>query len=422
MVFIAGGLNHKTAPLHVRETLALSNEQQKCLLDALLDSPVVNEALILSTCNRTEIYCDSQDPDFLLPWFAKYWGLTSEQTQTYFYVLHGHKAIHHLLRVATGLDSMMLGESQILGQIKQAFQNADTHGAMGTNLRQIFQFLFGASKRIRNQTGIGLHATSVAFAGAKLIQQHYADISPLSVLLIGSGETASLVAKYLHQQGCRSFTIASRGSEHANKLAAQYAGHMIDIHHLETALLHADIVVTATACPYPFISVAMMQHVLAHRHQPSLFLLDLAVPRDIEPQVGHLPTIRLYNLDDLESLAQEGMQQREAAAQHAEKLINYELQTFIDQHRVVRVKALICDYRSTMQELAEQELQRAMQKLSNGTNQFEVMLEFSQRLIKKFAHIPTIGLRQAALDQRDEILDWAHYLFHNTQQSYEDIT
>jgi len=422
MVFIACGLNHKTAPIEVRETLALSCEQQKILLDALLDLPVVNEAIILSTCNRTEIYCDIQNPDLLLPWFANYWGLSLEQIQAYFYLLVDQDAIKHLLRVGSGLDSMMLGESQILGQIKQAFQSADTHGALGANLRQIFQFLFGASKRIRNQSGIGLHATSVAFAGAKLIQQQCPDASNLSVLLIGSGETATLVTKYLYQQGCRKFTIASRYVEHPNKLAEQYAGQIIDIRNIDTALVKADIVVTATACPYPFISVAMMHSVLAQRLQTPLFLLDLAVPRDIEPLVAQLPNVTLYNLDDLEYLTQEGMQQRKAAALHAEKLIDYELLTFMNSHRALRAKELICDYRSTMQSLAEQELQRAMQKLTNGSNQFEVMLEFSQRLIKKLTHIPTIGLRQAALDQRDEILDLAHYLFHNTQQTYEDIT
>ncbi len=422
MVFIACGLNHKTAPLEIREKLALSLEQQKVLLDALLDLPVINEAIILSTCNRTEIYCDIQNPDLLLPWFANYWHLTLEQIQAYFYLLNDQDAIKHLLRVASGLDSMMLGESQILGQMKQAFQHAEAHGTIGSNLRQIFPFLFGASKRIRNQSGIDQHATSVAFAGAKLIQKQCPDASNLSVLLIGSGETATLVTKYLHQQGCRTFTIASRSSEHSSKLAEQYAGTVIDIQAIDTALVNADIVVTATACPYPFISVTMMRNVLAQRQHKPLFLLDLAVPRDIEPQVGQLSNVTLYNIDDLECLTQEGMQQRQSAALHAEKLINYELQTFMHNHRALRAKELICDYRSTMQTLAEQELQRAMQKLNNGTNQFEVMLEFSQRLIKKFTHIPTIGLRQAALDERDEILDLAHYLFQNTQQSYEDIT
>ena len=197
---------------------------------------------------------------------------------------------------------------------------------------------------------------------------------------------------------------------------------VIDIQAIDTALTKADIVVSATACPYPFISTKMMRTVLAQRPQAPLFLLDLAVPRDIEPDVAQLPNVTLYNVDDLERITQEGIQQRQTAAGHAEKLIDYELQTFMHQHRALRAKGLICDYRNTMESFAEQELQRAIQKLAKGTNQIEVMAEFSQRLIKKFTHIPTIGLRQAALDQRDEILDLAHSLFHTTQQSYEDLT
>lgn len=422
MAFIACGLNHKTAPIDVRETLALTLEQQKALLDALLDVPQINEAAILSTCNRTELYCEIQNPDFLLPWFAHYFHLPLEKIQTYFYLLADQEAIKQLLRVASGLDSMMLGESQILGQLKQAYQHAEACGAVGNALRQIFPFAFGATKRIRNQSGISQHATSVAFAGAKLIQQQFPDSANLSVLLIGSGETASLVAKYLYQQGCRHFTVASRSAEHSNKLADQYAGQIIDIQAIDTALIRTDIVVSATACPYPFISAKMMRNVVAQRPQTPLFLLDLAVPRDIESSVGQLPNITLYNVDDLERITQEGLQQRQAAAHHAEKLIDYEIKTFMHQHRALRAKELICDYRSTMESLAEQELQRALQKLAKGTNQIEVMAEFSQRLIKKFTHIPTIGLRQAAIDQRDEILDLAHSLFHTSQQSYEDIT
>jgi glutamyl-tRNA reductase len=422
MAFIACGLNHKTAPIDVRETLALTLEQQKTLLDALLDVPQINEAAILSTCNRTELYCEIQNPDCLLPWFAHYFHLPLEKIQTYFYLLADQEAIKQLLRVASGLDSMMLGESQILGQLKQAYQHAEACGAVGNALRQILPFAFGATKRIRNQSGISQHATSVAFAGAKLIQQQFPDSANLSVLLIGSGETASLVAKYLYQQGCRHFTVASRSAEHSNKLADQYAGQLIDIQAIDTALIRTDIVVSATACPYPFISAKMMRNVVAQRPQTPLFLLDLAVPRDIESGVGQLPNITLYNVDDLERITQEGLQQRQAAAQHAEKLIDYEIKTFMHQHRALRAKELICDYRSTMESLAEQELQRALQKLAKGTNQIEVMAEFSQRLIKKFTHIPTVGLRQAAIDQRDEILDLAHSLFHTSQPSYEDIT
>ncbi len=422
MVFIVCGLNHKTAPLNVRETLAHSPEKQKTLLDTLLDEPDINEAVMLSTCNRTELYCDTQAPKQLLSWFAQYHHMSLEQLQPYLYLLEDQEAVKHAVRVASGLDSMMLGEPQILGQMKQAFQIADANNAVGTSLRHIFQFVFGASKRIRNQSGVGQHATSVAFAASKLIQQRFADLADLSVLVIGSGETAALVAKYLHQQGVRRFMITSRSEDHASTLADLYDGTIIPIHDMTAALIKADIVVSATACPYPFISQSMVTDILEARRQAPMFFLDLAVPRDIEPNVGSLPNITLYNIDDLDRLTQAGMQQRHAAAMHAEKLIEFELKAFMHNHRALRAKELICDYRSSMQALAAQELERAMQKLAKGHHQFEVMTEFSERLIKKFTHMPTIGLRQAALDQRDEVLDLAHYLFHSSQSSYEDLT
>ncbi len=421
MAFIAFGLNYKTAPIDVRESLALTLEQQKLLIESLLDISQVNEVVILSTCNRTELYCETENHEWLLPWIAGYFELPLETIRTDFYLLNDLDAIKQLLRVANGLDSMMLGESQILGQLKSAYQHADACGAVGHSLRQIFQFIFGSSKRIRNQSGISQHATSVAYAGAKLIQQQFPNYADLAVLLIGSGETATLVAKYLYQYGCRNFSVASRSIEHSNKLAEQYVGRTVNIQEIDMALIHADVAVSATACPYPFISETMIRQVLVQRLNKPLFLLDLAMPRDVEPNVASLPNVTVYNIDDLEQITHEGLQQRQAAAQHAEKLIDYELQTFISQHRALRAKDIICDYRTTMESLAEQELQRAIHKLTKGANQIDVMAEFSQRLIKKFTHIPTIGLRQAALDQRDEMLDMAHSLFHSTQQSYEDL-
>jgi len=234
-------------------------------------------------------------------------------------------------------------------------------------------------------------------------------------LLIGSGETATSVAKYLHQHGTHQFMIASRSEDHALTLADQYAGEVIPVQDLAPALVKADVIVSATACPYPFISPSMVTTALEQRHNAPMLFLDLAVPRDIEPQVSDLPHATLYNIDDLERLTQEGLQQRQAAAQHAEQLIDFELNTFMDEHRALRAKTLICEYRNTMQSLAEQELQRALQKLNQDQSPDDVMTEFSQRLIKKFTHIPSIGLRQAALDQRDDVLDMAHAIFHSDE-------
>ena len=422
MAFIACGLNHKTAPIEIREKFARASSNHNATINALLDEPQIDEAVILSTCNRTELYYNTQNDFLITSWLANHHHMSLEELSPYLYVYEDKLAIQHLLRVCTGLDSMMLGEPQILGQMKQAFQHADTHGTVGPHLRHLFQFIFGASKSIRTHSGIGLNSISVASAAAQLIRQHFSDESALSLLLIGSGETATLVAKYLYELGIRRFVVASRTQEHATTLANVYAGEIIPITDIGAALSTVDIIVSATACPLPFISHTMVIKALADRKQKPMLFLDLAVPRDIEPSVGQLPNVTLYNIDDLNHLTQQGMQQRQTAGDLAEQLIEVELERFEHNHRALRAKDLICNYRNTMQSLADFELQRALQKLAKGQEQIDVFNEFSQRLINKFSHIPSIGLRQAAIDQRDEILDLAHYLFHSPQSTYEDIT
>ncbi|MFA5960628.1 MAG: glutamyl-tRNA reductase, partial [Tatlockia sp.] len=215
MVFVACGINHKTAPLSVREKIAMPLAVQDKLLTSLLHLNTVNEATILSTCNRTEIYCDTETPERIAPWLAKQHQLSPEALTPYLYMHQGHEGIRHTLRVASGLDSMMLGEPQILGQMKQAYQFACDLGAIHSSLRQVFQYVFSASKRIRNRSGIGANPVSVAYTAVQLIGKRLADFSALRVMIIGSGETATLVAKYLHKQGARKFVIASRTSENA---------------------------------------------------------------------------------------------------------------------------------------------------------------------------------------------------------------
>lgn len=422
MAFIACGLNHKTAPLNIREALALSTDAQLHTLETLLELPAVNEAVILSTCNRTELYCDTQQIDQVLPWFAEQHQLSLQQLLPCTYLYQDQQALQHVLRVAAGLDSMMIGEPQILGQIKQAFHQAVTHGAVGSQLHPIFQFVFAASKRIRTQSGIGHHATSIAYAATQLISQRFPDPTRLSVFIIGTGETAALVAKYLYQQGVRQFMVTSRTQDHAAELAAQYGAESISIHELGRALPKADVVVSATACPLPFIVKEMVEDALIARQHAPMFFLDLAVPRDIDAAVGRLPHVDLYNIDDLHTLTQQGVQQRQVSAQQAEHLIECEIQQFADQHRTLRAKDLICHYRTSMETLAQAELQRAKQQLENGQPHLDVLTEFSQRLIQKFTHAPTMSLRQAALEQRDEVLDLAHYLFQPNVMPHEEIT
>lgn len=424
MVFVACGLNHKTAPISVREKIALPLAMQNKLLTNLVDLNEVNEAAILSTCNRTEIYCDTNSPETLVPWLAEQHQLSPETLSPYLYMHHDSHGIRHTLRVASGLDSMMLGEPQILGQMKQAYQFACELGTVKSNLRHVFQYVFGASKRIRSQSGIGNNPVSIAYAAVQLIGKLFSDYKPLRVFIIGSGETSTLVAKYLYKQGVRHFVIASRTADNARQLAASFDGQALTITDIPQYLPEADVVISATACPLPFISKNLVEQTMTKRAYRPMFFLDLAVPRDIEPDVAELDAVHLYNIDDLQNMIQIGMNERRSAALQAEQLIDSELDNFIRWHRSLRAKDLICDYRNQMQDLAEQELKRAQTKLSAGYSQDDVLRELSARLVNKLTHQPTIGLRQAAWDGREELLDLAHYLFKPpvTQALYEEIS
>ena len=420
MVFVACGLNHKTAPLDMREKIAFPVERQDAMLSNLAGLPSVHEAALLSTCNRTEIYCDTDNPSFLASWLAHEHELQPEDLTPYFYIHHGQHGIRHTLRVASGLDSMMLGEPQILGQMKQAYQQACRVGTIKTNLQHVFQYVFRATKRIRTQSGIGKNPISIAYAAVQLIGQIFSDYKSLNVFVIGSGETASLVAKYLHEEGVKRFIIASRTKNNAQQLATTFGGEAIPIGDIPTYLSQADIIISATTCPVPFVNKGLVEYALKQRNFAPMFFLDLAVPRDIEANVSELDSVHLYNIDDLTMVTGKGLNEREAAALQAEQLIEIELDNYIRKHRSIKAKGVIRDYRSQMQNIAQQELQRSLQKLSAGKCPYSILTEFSERLVNKLIHSPTVGLRNVASDNRDELLDLAQYLLDNSP--YEKIT
>lgn len=411
MAFFACGINHKTAPLSVREKIAQhSDVRQK----SLLQSADIHEVITLSTCNRTEIYCEAHDSNVVLHEFAKQHDIEHHTLKSYFYCYEGYEAIRHVLRVASGIDSMMIGEPQILGQMKRAYLEAEEQGRAKRHLRLIFQYIFSASKRIRHQSGIGHNPISVASAAARLIGTLFPDFSKLNALIIGTGEMAALVTKYLQQQGVSSFSVASRTLESATLLAQKLNAPSLTISDIPNHLAQADVIISATACPLPFIDKAMVQHALSTRHHKPMVFLDLAVPRDVEANVSELDGVRLFNIDDLHQAIENGMNERHKAAVLAEELVDSELDAFIRWDRSQLANDVICDYRSQMQGLAQHELQRATQKLTRGQCQYSVLAEFCDRLVNKLTHMPTVGLRQAASDNRNELLELAQYLFNAT--------
>ncbi|KTD80495.1 glutamyl-tRNA reductase [Legionella waltersii] len=424
MVFVACGLNHKTAPIDVREKVAIPEAVQDSLLTSLMDLPHVNEAAILSTCNRTEIYCDTQEPQAIANWLAQEHQVSEHLLSQSLYLYEGHEGVKHTLRVASGLDSMMIGEPQILGQMKQAYQHACRLGAVKTELRPVFEYVFRASKRIRTRSGIGTNPVSIAYAAVQLIGQFFSDYQSLRVFLIGSGETASLVAKYLHQQGVREFMVASRTLENAQQLADVFKGQTLSIGDIPQYLPSADVVISATACPLPFINKSLVEHALKQRNQSPMFLLDLAVPRDIEENVGEIQNVQLYNVDHLQTMIEKGMDERRNAALQAEQLIDSELNNYIRWHRSLRAKETICDFRSQMQLLAQAEIRKTMNQIDKGHNLHQALIEYSERLINKLTHAPTVGLRQMAWDGQEELLEVAQYLFNTSpiKLNHEEIS
>lgn len=424
MMFVASGLNYKTASLALREQMALLASPGNDALDRLLVLPFVHEAVILSTCNRTEIYCISEHPTFLITWLAQEINLPAASLIPHIYQHQDDEAIQHLLRVASGLDSMMLGEPQILGQLKQAFREANSKNYIHSQLNQIFPFVFSASKRIRTHSGIGNNPISIASAAARLIGQFFPRYDALEIFIIGSGETASLVAKYLYQYGVRKFTIASRTRENADKLAFKWHAESLSITEIPAQLCKADVVISATACPLPFINKPMVEQALQTNPDKTMFFLDLAVPRDITPEVDELKNVHLYNIDSLHNTIEKGLDERRAAAIRAESLIQHELETYMRAHRTRRAQGAICAYRNTMQALAEQELERATKKMTSGQCQQTVLREFSERLTNKLTHQTTTGLRLAAADDRQDVLELASYYLNTTTSTldYEEIT
>ena len=411
MVFVACGLNHKTAPVSVREKLALTPETQHDVLQHLLAIPAISEAAVLSTCNRTEVYCETDNIKAIVPAIADYHAIDETMISPYAYLHHEKEGLRHLIRVASGLDSMMIGEPQILGQVKKAYHQALEVGSIGPQLRYLFEYLFNASKKIRTHSGIGINPVSVAYAAVNLIGEVFPNYDDLTVFLIGSGETSTLVASYLIKKGVKDFLVASRTLENANQLAQSINGKGLAIGDIPDYLSQADVIISATACPLPFINTSLVERALTKRRFNPMFFLDLAVPRDIEPSVSEIPDVFLYNVDDLQTMIDEGLTQRQHAAEIAEQMIESELENYISWHRSLRANDAICCYREKVSDLANQELNRSLKKLKSSDDAEEILRELTHRLVNKFCHTPSLGLRQAAYDNREDLLQLANYLF-----------
>lgn len=312
MTILAYGLNHATAPLELREQVAFAREMMADALKDLTGLGAVREAAILSTCNRTEVYCslDEDDGQRPLQWLSDFHGIHHDDILPYLYTHPNEDAVKHVLRVASGLDSMVLGEPQVLGQLKDAYQLALDNGSIGKLLNRLFQHTFHVAKEIRSNTAIGSHPVSVAFAAARLAQQIFGELDQQTALLIGAGETIELVARHLHDNGVNKMIIANRTIERSRMLADEFSAYAIAMANIPEHLAEADIIISSTASQLPILGKGAVESAIKQRKHKPVFMVDIAVPRDIEPEVGEMEDVYLYTVDDLKDVIQENMNNR----------------------------------------------------------------------------------------------------------------
>lgn len=410
MSLLICGINYQTAPLSLREKVVFTPDNLSDSLTDLVNHTQAKEAIIVSTCNRSEFYCTHAHPIAITDWLQKRQCLSPAAIGPYLYIHRDEEAIRHLLRVASGLDSMVLGEPEILGQVKQAFAHAKTAGTLGTQLQRLFEYVFFTTKQVRSQTAIGAQPVSLIFTALNLAKHIFADLTKLKVLLLGAGSTIQLVAQHFYSANVAQFWVANRTLAHAEKLARQIRGQALSLDKIADYLPYADIVVAATASPLPLLGKGMAESALKIRKRRPIFMVDLAVPRNIEPEISQLEDVYLYTLDDLYAIIQQNLHQRQQAAKEAEAMIEKQVVHYISQQKVLDAAPLIKAYRDNATHLRDTELTKALQLIKMGANPEEVLKRLAHNLTNKLLHTPSTQLRQAAYDDNQALLNWARSL------------
>ncbi|WCE94374.1 glutamyl-tRNA reductase [Acidithiobacillus ferriphilus] len=410
------GLSHHTAPIAVREKVAFSPENLVAAYRYLLEQGLARETLIVSTCNRTEIYVhggQGYHRQALQDWLCHFHGVDPRLLDGHIYYSSDAETVRHLFRVACGLDSMIIGEPQILGQVKDAYQAAADSGAAGPVLNRLLHWAFRVAKRVRSETAIGSAPVSVAYAAVSLAKQLLGSLEGKSVLLIGAGDTIELVATHLREHGVGSFAVANRSAERGQQLAEKFTGNAHALEAIPELLHDADVVVSCTASLLPILTLETVSAAMPRRAQRDLMLVDLAVPRDIASEVEGVEQCFLYTLDDLNDIAQAGMRARREAAAVAELIIADEVAEFQQWRESLDVVPAIRRLRDHVEERRQEELQRFTHYLNQGQDPFAVLDAFSKALMNKVLHDPIATLRQPCQDATNESLVAAlDILFH----------
>ncbi|WP_241648758.1 glutamyl-tRNA reductase [Rosenbergiella collisarenosi] len=400
MTLLALGINHKTAPVALRERVAFGPDILDNALESLLSQPSIHSGVVLSTCNRTELYLsvdEQQDiQQQLINWLCNYHHLDETDVLNSLYWHHNNAAVSHLMRVASGLDSLVLGEPQILGQVKKAYAESQRGHVINGELERMFQKTFSVAKRVRTETDIGSSAVSVAFAACTLARQIFESLKQVTVMLVGAGETIELVARHLREHQVKRLMITNRTRERAERLADEVNAEVVDFASLPEKIASADIIISSTASPLPVIGKGMVERALKQRRHQPMLIVDIAVPRDVEPEVGKLDSTYLYTVDDLQTIIQHNIAQREAAAVEAETIVVEESGEFMAWLRAQNAVDVIRDYRHQAEDIREELTQRALAALSQGQDPQKVMQEMAHKLTNRLIHSPTKSLQQAA--------------------------
>jgi len=413
------GLNHASAPLAVRERVALPDQLLRPALDALRRTwgAMVREAAILSTCNRTEIYCAAQPQvaDQLPAWLADFHRVEPACLQPHLYRHTQNEAVRHAFRVASGLDSMVLGEPQILGQMKEAVRTADEAGSLGTLLHQLFQRTFSVAKEVRSQTAIGAHSVSMAAAAVRLAERVFGNLAQANVLFIGAGEMVELCGTHFAAAHPHSMMVANRTLERADRLATRFSAGAMKLTQLPDRLAEFDVVVSCTASSLPILGLGMVERASRLRRHRPMVMVDLAVPRDIEAEVGRLPDVYLYSVDDLGRMVQSGVDARRAAVVQAEAIIEARVQNFMHWLQKREIVPAIISLHESADKVRQMELERARRLLARGETPEQVLEQLAHGLTQKFMHGPLSTLNRAEGPERERLLEWLPQLLPGTR-------
>lgn len=396
MSLVAIGINHKTATVDLREKVAFSPDKIHDAMKSLASRTTTGEAVIVSTCNRTELYCNNGSEADIIEWLQDYHSIKHEDLMPCIYAYHDQVAVKHLMRVSSGLDSLVLGEPQILGQVKQAFAKAKEAGTTAITIDRLFQNTFSVAKKVRTETEIGAAAVSVAFAAVSMAKHIFSSLSRTKVLLIGAGETIELVAKHLKDNNVESIVVANRTIERAQAMCEEFNATAITLQQIPDYLANADIVISSTASPLPILGKGMVEKALKQRRHQPMLLVDIAVPRDIEAEVGELDDAFLYTVDDLHSIIEQNMASRMEAAEQAELITEEQSHIFMEWVRSLESVDSIREYRSQSVAIKDELVERALNKLAQGGDGEQVLLELANRLTNRLIHAPTQALTVAS--------------------------